>query len=287
MESPWRVLAAEVVLAAIVAAEDDDGVAIDIQFFQQVEQFSHLTVEHVHHGGVATRFPRPIPITKQRPRRIILGEVEETVGGSDRHVAEEGAIGVVADELSCGIDDLVVGIGLPLASTVVARQRHLFTVSNQVRRVVTVGVDLIVVSEEEIESVLFRNSGGIATTAAPLAEAAGGIARPLQHRCDGFLIRPQWRAAAVAANRCVAAVLPRHQRAAGRGTEGGSRHGVGETHPLCSHLIDVGGEDVRVTHQRQFVVAQLVRHDVDDVGLRGGGCTIVVVPRLRGAATDQ
>ena len=113
-------LAAEVVLTAVVTAEDDDGVVLDGEFLEQGKQLTDLAIEHVNHGGVSFRFSRPILISKQCPGRIIFRQIEQAVGRSDWHVAEEGTIGVITDELACRIDDLVVGIGLAAAAAVVA-----------------------------------------------------------------------------------------------------------------------------------------------------------------------
>ena len=44
---------------------------------------------------------------------------------------------------------------------------------------------------------------------------------------------------------------------------------MSETHPIGGHLVDVGGLEVGVTHDGEFVVTQFVRHDVNDVGMDG------------------
>lgn len=68
--------------------------------------------------------------------------------------------------------DNILRIGLSIASAMVPLQLDLFAVTNQIRRVKSMGMNLIVVTEEEIKAMFFRHACGIATTTAPLAEPA-------------------------------------------------------------------------------------------------------------------
>jgi len=108
-----------------------------------------------------------------------------------------------------------------------------------------------------------------------VAEPAGGVAGPLEHRGDGLFAGAQGRAAAVLPHRNVAHVLAGHQRAARRGADRAAGQGLGEANPFGRHAIDVGRLQLWVAHARKFVIGQLVRHHVDDVRLaaldvRGG-----------------
>ena len=172
---------------------------------------------------------------------------------------------------------------MPLAAAVVARQRHFLAVTDQIRRVVAVCVHLIVVTEEDIEAVILRHAGRTAPAAAPLAKTTGGIAGLLQQGGDGHFAGAQRRAATVGPNRGVAAVLAGHQHTTSWRTQRGTGQALCEAHPFGGQLIDVGSVEVRMAHVREFVVAQFVRHDVDDVGL-GVGVRVSVGRRT---ATQQ
>ena len=74
-------------------------------------------------------------------------------------------------------------------------------------------MDLVVIAEEDIESVIFRNTGRSAAAAAPLAETAGGVACLLKHRGDGRLSGSQRGSATIGAYRGVPAMFAGHQHA--------------------------------------------------------------------------
>ena len=62
-------------------------------------------------------------------------------------------------------------------------------------------------------------------------------------------------------------VLAGHQIATKRTTNRGTGQGMGETNALFGKAIDYRSLDEGVAHVGEFVVGQLVGHEIDDVGL--------------------
>ena len=130
-------------------------------------------------------------------------------------------------------------------------------------------MDLVVVAEEDIEAVLFRNTGGSPAPATPLPESTSGVAERLQDRGHRRFPIPEGRAASVGTDRGMAAVFSGHQATACRGADRGPREALGEPDPLGGEAVEIRGPDVRVPHVSQFIVAELVGHDINDVRLVG------------------
>ena len=74
----------------------------------------------------------------------------------------------------------------------------------------------------------------------------------------------------VGADLAVAHVLARHDAAARRGRQRGGRIHIGKHNTLRSQGIDVGGFNLFLAIAAQVAIAQIVEHQVDDVGLFGG-----------------
>ena len=168
----------EVRLPAVVAAHEHDGTLIDPQLLQQVENLADLPVDHLDHRRVDLRILRPplvagIPfeVLVFLPGGFVLGNAPQSMRRRPRQVGEEGTVPVGADELQPLPVDEVVGEhfpALPIAD--VALQGNLFTVSQQVSRVVAMGVHLVVIAEEDVEPVLLRNPGGPGVAQPPLIQ---------------------------------------------------------------------------------------------------------------------
>jgi hypothetical protein len=149
----------EVLLTAVISRKEDNRVVGDAEFFQQFPNLAHLPVDQMDHRGVdfgiVGVFPPLVPrlIFVEQPGRIVVGNAPAAVRRSPAHVSEERFALVVANELFGLFDDAVLaerpaGFGVPR----VARQRDLFAVADQVLRKKRVGVDLIVVTEEQVET---------------------------------------------------------------------------------------------------------------------------------------
>jgi len=84
--------------------------------------------------------------------------------------------------------------------TGVSLKRHFLAASNKVVWEIRVSVDLMIITEEDIEAVPLGNAGCSAVAAAPLAESAGGIAGLFKHLGDGDVFGTQRHAARVGTN---------------------------------------------------------------------------------------
>ena len=112
--------------------------------------------------------------------------------GSERQVTEERTVLVFLDEAKGFVHDRVLGVGSAGTPTVITGKMNLLAIAYQIRWIKTMGMDLIVVSEEYVETVFFRYARGIPATASPLSEASRGIAFFLEERGYGFFFGPEW-----------------------------------------------------------------------------------------------
>ena len=176
----------EAVLTAIVPGKKENGVFLELEFFQKGKDLSELTVDHGNHYGVVLgvlrhrRIIHPLFTLVEFPRGFVFGNVVHPVGWGERQVAKEGGVLVLLNEAKGFVHDRILGIGSSGTSAVVPGKMNFLAVADQVGRVKAMGVDLIVVSEEQIEAVLFGNSRGIPSTASPLSEAPRGVASFLE-----------------------------------------------------------------------------------------------------------
>src|SRR5262249_21909041 len=140
-----------------------------------------------------------------------------------------------------------------------------------------VRVPLAVVAEEQVEAVLVGIALGAGRTQAPLAHRAGGVTLFLEQLGDGDLISGDGLLAlgldlAVVADVGMAAVLARHQATARRSADRRAAVRLGEAHTLRRQPVDVRGANLLLTVAADFVAAQVIREDEDDVRpLRLGG----------------
>ena len=180
----------EVIGAAVVAAEEDKRVSLDSQLLEQSQNFTHLSILHGDHGSVAPGLLGPGLVLVKCPGGVGVGDTEDAVGRRVGQVCEERLPGMLTDELHGRFVNDILRIGLTAGSAVIARERHLLAVADQIRRKVAVRVNLVVVAEEHVETVLFGHAGRVTPTAAPLAEPARGVAERLEHGGDSDLLGP-------------------------------------------------------------------------------------------------
>ena len=267
VKAPRMILVPKIVHAPVVATENHEGILVQVQRFQQIEQLSHLPVDHGDHGGVTLGIQGPIPILVKGPGRIGGGNVEHAMGRSDRHIAEKRTVPMVADELHAGIPDDRVGVGFPFAATVISFEGKLLAVAHQIGGVVAVGVNLVVIAQEDIEAVPFRYAGGTSSAAPPLAESAGGISGLFQDRSDRFLALAHGSTAAIGPHRGVARMFSGEQTAPRGRAERRAGQGLGKADSFGRHAVDIRRDNVGMPHARQLVIPQLVAHDKNDVRL--------------------
>ena len=259
----------EIIVAAVVAAEKDNGVFVEIQFFQQVEYLADLAINHADHRSVAPRGFGPVFILVISPCWVGVGNVKNPMRRRDGEVTEKGFVLIGANEFERFLKNNIVRILRAGATAFVSRQRYFFAIFDNVGRIITVGVDLVVITEEDIETVLLGHAGAAAPAAAPFTKASGGIAASFKHIGDGLFLRAQGRAAAIHAYGSVTAVLAGHQHA----TRGRAHRRTGERlrepHTLFRQTVNTRGAYGFAAHERGFKIAEFIAHNVNDVGLRG------------------
>ena len=214
------ILGTETVLPAIVSGEENDRVVLQSELLEQVEDLSELPIDHGYHDGIILGFlgnlrvRHPFFALVEFPRGFVFRDVVHPVRRGKGKVAEERLIFVFLDEAKGLFHDRVLGVGFAGSSAVVPGQVELLAVPNQVGRIKTVGVDLVVVAEEDVEAMFLGYARGIAPPASPFPESARGIAFFLEQGSDGFLIGPQRSASVVGPDRGMPGVLAGHQVAA-------------------------------------------------------------------------
>ena len=114
-----------------------------------------MSVYHADHGSIATGLFRPGVVFVKFPSRVVVRDVENAVRWCDRQVTEKRLVFVLANELFGSIDDHIVRIVGASAAPLVSFENELFAVFYDVRRIVAVGMHLVVVADEEVETVFF------------------------------------------------------------------------------------------------------------------------------------
>ena len=220
-EKPSRVLrTAKAVLPSIISSEENNGIVTQVEFGEEVNYLPEVVIDHGYHGGVVLHVLRDLVIFDPRlipvvfPGRVIAGNIKHAMGWGDREIAEEGGVPVFPDEFETLFHDGVMGIGFPGATTSVSGQLHFFAVTDQVRGIKRMSMDLIVVTKKDIESVFFWNTGRVPASGSPLAKSSGCVTLVLQERGDSDFICTKWSASVIRPNRSVTGVLSGHKVAA-------------------------------------------------------------------------
>ena len=73
------------------------------------------------------------------------------------------------------------------------------------------GMNLIVITEKGVKAVLFRNPGGVSSSASPFAETAGGVALFFEESGDGDFVGPKRSSSVIGPNRGMTRVLAGHE----------------------------------------------------------------------------
>ena len=128
----------EVSLPAVVAAEEDERLLIQLELFQKLHDLPELAVDHVHERGIDTGIaigllPRvPRFVLEQLPRGIVVVDSPKPVWRCPGQVAEEGFVSVRLNEAEGFLKDLDLGMGVALveAQAIIASEWHFFAVSN-------------------------------------------------------------------------------------------------------------------------------------------------------------
>ena len=126
-------------------------------------------------------------------------------------------------------------------------------------------VDLVVVTEENVKSVLFRDSGGVSSTTSPLSESSRGITFFLKKGGDGLFFGPERSSSVIGTNRRMSGMLAGHQVASERTANRGTGQGLGKTNSFPGEPVDYGRLDQRVPHMSELEISQLVGHQINHV----------------------
>ena len=177
---------------------------------------------------------------------------------------KERPILVLSEEILRGVCRQIVGIH-PLLSAAVLRQFNPLVVAPEVVGVALVRQGLVEEAEEQIESLLPWSTRGILGAQAPLADAAGGVTRLLEHLGHGPVDGAQ-RHLRVEADVRVAGVQPSHQYAAGRHARRRTCVVLRESHAFGGHSVETRRMDELLPVASDVGIPEGVGEDVNDVG---------------------
>ena len=159
MDAARMIRRAKVIIATIVSAEKHNGILVELQLLQKIQYLPHLPIHHAHHRGITPGLLRPFFLVLiDRPSRVAIWNIKYAVWRRNGKITEERPILVVFNELDGFIEDFVVGIICACAAALIPRQRHLLTIANNVGRIITVRMDLVVVSQKHIEPMFLRHA---------------------------------------------------------------------------------------------------------------------------------
>ncbi|MBA7481447.1 hypothetical protein ES707_16919 [subsurface metagenome] len=184
--------------AAVIAADEDNRIVFNFELFKQSENLPDLPVNHFHHCGVNFDIVRPLLarapgfVFEIKPGGLIFRNSPPAVRRRPRAVAEKRLVPMLANKLYGLVEDQVMRELLSLVVVAgVAFEGDFLAGANEVVGEERVGVCLVVVAIENIESMPLRGAGGSAVAAAPLAESAGCVACPLEHFRDCHILIPK------------------------------------------------------------------------------------------------
>ena len=134
---------------------------------------------------------------------------------------------------------------------------------------------LIEVAHPEIETVVGRNPGAIGPAHCPLADTAGRVAGRFQQFGNRHILRLK-DVTSVRVDRRMARMPAGPQHDARRSADGAAGVVACQLQPLGRQLIQVGCSHHLLAETSQISVAQVVRHNEDDVW-RTTTCRILTV----------
>ena len=166
-------------VGAVVGAENYQSPVIDAEVLQFLHHAADIPVSEGNHRSVVLDLLRPRLPGENRILRDDVVPVRRGPCG----ITEEGPVFVLLDKTESLVGDAGGSIVRP---RVFARllDGHFDTVTNQIVGVVVVSVFLVIVTEEHIEALFLRYSGGFRIAQAPFAEATGSVTGVLQHTSD-------------------------------------------------------------------------------------------------------
>ena len=272
--------AADVVRRPVVGREQHQRVAIELQLRQQIEQLADRRVHARDHGRVAGARRRvrqvallavvgrvvPLALVRGQP---VVRRLNRDMRDRERQVQKERPLAVRLDERQRLLLEQFVRVRLARLAAVL-RQLDVLVVAPQVRRVVRVRVRLAVVAEEQVEPAAGRVALRAGRPQPPLAHRPRRVALALHQLRQQHLARRHRRLPLrldrpVVAHPGVPAVLARHQAAPRRRAHRRAGVELREPQPLLRHPVQARRPDLRLPVAAQLAVAQVIRHDQDNV----------------------
>jgi hypothetical protein len=291
------------VVGTVVAGEEDKRVFGEAKQLQVLKKPTDITVHAGDHGGVAFVLVGPV----QEGVGPVIGDVGAVfefagsfvvgVWDDEVPVEEERTVLVIGDERKDLVGEEIIGketgfggvTGAVAAdgSDEIGQGDALFVVPQEIGEMI-VGMTLVEVAEEQIETLFARQSGvGWADVAeTPFADERGGIASLLQGLGHREIVGAQglrlWiGGAGIAANAGAAMMFAGHEDAAGRGTDGGAGIELDEAKAFIRHTIEVRGLDDLLPVTAEFAITEIIGHDPDQVWAVGGGGDGFAIPLER------
>ena len=126
---------------------------------------------------------------------------------------------------------------------------------------------LVEVTVKKVEPLPGRQAGRSFVAKAPFADLPGRVIGALEHLCYGDVLWPKV-ILAVSSDVAMAGVQAGHQDAPRWGAHGRACMKVGEPHAVLGQAVDVRRLDEFLSVATQIAITKVIRHDVNDIGLR-------------------
>ena len=255
-------------VGSIVREIDDDGIVLQIQFFEPLEDTADIPVNVLAHreGGAGHHHVLALWFAVHHGRVDVSEFVVELVANHHRgmrrvvgQVAEERIVAIVFDEFQRVVGEVVdhEAVAPNLAAIVIERRAEVVAPVS--------GGESVVFVEATIVGVI----GGLGAVV-PFAECAGGVAVGLKHVGDGGLVGIKPTLSGTDSTHAGARIVAAGEEfGAGRRTHLADIEIV-ECCPVAGEGIDVRRGEVGVPANAQITPALIVGEDDDDVGLSSG-----------------
>ena len=166
---------------AVIAGENDEGIFINAEFAEGVDQFADIGVDAGHLRGVGFLFHGPRLVLVDAKVIDFMGAVGE--GDGVKH--HEGIFGISFHPLDHFILNQFLGVGFSNSFAGVSGKAYRSIIIVKVSGEVGMSVPLAVVAEESVDALLVRTSASVKESHAPFPKGRGGISSSLGDFTDG------------------------------------------------------------------------------------------------------
>ena len=288
------------VRGAIVGGENNDGVFLEAEFFDEVEHVADVAVHARDHRGVcgaggevrrvavalAASEWRVIPFLREVRLEFIVGHVQRDMRNDGGVIKKERLGLVLADERERLLVDAIRRVVLPLEDIVAARilgvgtfrqrgmagnrrlvfQHEFLFVAPKVRRVIAVGNALAIVTEKSVEALMNRITRRARPAKTPLAKCASSVPLLAQQLSNSHLdiwnrMLPLRLHGLVVAHKRMPRMLAGHQHTARRRTHGVAGVIRCEPHTLTRKLVEMRRLDFLLPVRSQLCPTEIIGHN--------------------------